>query len=69
LSKVTELWGFEMYHLAHLWAHDNPHRIVKSKFRRFYVNVLFGVIGDKLVGLYVFPQHLTGGIYAGFLQT
>jgi hypothetical protein len=27
-----------------------------------------GVIGDQLVGLYIFPQHLTGDIYANFLE-
>jgi len=26
-----------------------------------------GVTGDQLIGLYIFP-HLTGGIYANFLQ-
>jgi hypothetical protein len=26
------------------------------------------VIGDQLIGLYFFPQHLTGDIYANFLQ-
>jgi len=27
-----------------------------------------GVIGDQLVGKYIFLQHLTGDIYASFLQ-
>jgi hypothetical protein len=27
-----------------------------------------GVIGDQLIGPYVFPQRLTGDIYANFLQ-
>jgi len=27
-----------------------------------------GVIGDQLIGLYIFPQRLTGDIYASFLQ-
>jgi len=27
-----------------------------------------GVIGDQLIGLYIFPQRLTGDIYANILQ-
>jgi hypothetical protein len=27
-----------------------------------------GVIGDQLIGLYIFPQCLTGAIYANFLR-
>ena len=27
-----------------------------------------GVIGDKLIGLYIIPQHLTGDIYANILK-
>jgi len=27
-----------------------------------------GVIGGQLTGLYIFPQRLTGDIYASFLQ-
>jgi hypothetical protein len=27
-----------------------------------------GVIGDQLIGPYIFPQRLTGDIYANFLQ-
>jgi len=34
----------------------------------FSINVCCGVSGDKLIGLYIFPQRLTGDIYANFLQ-
>jgi hypothetical protein len=27
-----------------------------------------GVIGDQLIGPYIFPQHLMGDIYTTFLQ-
>jgi hypothetical protein len=30
--------------------------------------VLCGVIGDQLIGPYIFPQRLTGDIYANVLQ-
>jgi len=30
--------------------------------------VWYGVIGDQLIDPYIFPQRLTGDIYANFLQ-
>ena len=35
---------------------------------RFSVNMWCGVIGDQIIGPYIFLQHLTGDIYANFLQ-
>ena len=53
----------------HLWDRDNPHGIVESNYQhRFSVNVWCGVIGDQLMGPYVFPQRLTDDIYANILQ-
>ena len=53
---------------SHLWDHDNPHGTVESNYQhRFSVNVWCGVIGNQLSGPYIFPQHLTGDIYADFL--
>jgi len=54
---------------SRLWHRDNPHGTVESYYRhRFSVNVWCGVIGDQLIGPYIFPQCLTGDIYASFLQ-
>jgi len=54
---------------SHLWDCDNPHRTVESNYQHhFSVNVWCGVIGDQLIGPYIFPQRLTGDIYANFLQ-
>ena len=54
---------------SHLWDRDNPHGTVESNYQhRFYVNVWCGVIGDQLIGLHIFPQRLTGDIYANVLQ-
>ena len=48
---------------------DNPHGTVESNYqRRFSVNVWCGVFGDQFIGLYIFPQRLSGEIYANFLQ-
>jgi hypothetical protein len=54
---------------SHLWDCDNPRGTVKSNYQhRFPVNVWCGVIGDQLFGPYIFPQRLTGDIYANILQ-
>ena len=54
---------------SHLWDRDNPHGTVASNDQHlFAVNVWCGVIGDQLIGPYIFPQRLTGDIYATFLQ-
>jgi hypothetical protein len=53
----------------HLWDHDNPHGTFESNYQhRFSVNVWCGVIGDQLIGPYIFLHHQTGDIYANFLQ-
>ena len=54
---------------SHLWDRDKPHGTVESKYQhRFSVNVWCGVTGDQLLRPYIFPQRLTGDIYANFLQ-
>jgi len=54
---------------SHLWDRDNPHGTVTSNYQHlFAVKVWCGVIGDQLIGPYIFPQHLTGNIYTNFLQ-
>ena len=54
---------------SHLWGRDNPHGTVENNYQhRFSVNVLCGLICDQLIGPYVFPQRLTGALYAKFLR-
>jgi len=54
---------------SHLWDRENPHGTVESNYKPFFsVNVWCGVIGDQLIGPYIFPQRLTSGIYTNFLQ-
>ena len=48
---------------SHLWNLDNRHGTVESNYQHhFSVNVWCGVIGDQLIGPYIFPQRLTGDI-------
>jgi len=62
------LWS-QQYNKSHFWGYDNPHGTVESNYQhRFSVNVWCGVTGDQLIGPYVFPQRLTGDIYANVLQ-
>ena len=54
---------------SHLLDHDNPHGTVESNHQHcFSITVWCSVIGDQLTGLYIFPQCLTGDIYANVLQ-
>ena len=51
------------------WSHDNPHETSVTKFqRRFSVNVWCGLLGNKLIGPFVFDNNLTGNTYEVFLR-
>ena len=54
---------------VHTWSHDNPHETSVTSFqRRFSVNVWCGVLGNKLIGPFVFDNNLTGNTYEAFLR-
>ena len=54
---------------SHLWDRDNPRGTVESNYQRsLSINVWCGVIGDQLIGLYIFLKRVTGDIYPNFLQ-
>ena len=54
---------------SHLWDRDNPCGTVESNYQHlFAINMWCGVIGDQIIGPYIFLQHLTGDIYTKFLQ-
>ena len=54
---------------SHLWDRDYPNGTVESNFQHlFAVNVWCVVIGDQLIGPYIFLQHLTGDIYSNFCK-
>ena len=53
----------------HTWSHDNPHETSVIKFqRRFSVKVWCGLLGNKLIGPFVFDNNLTGNTYEVFLR-
>jgi len=54
---------------VHMWSHDNPHETSVTNFqRRFSVNVWCGVLGNKIIGPFVFDSNLTGNTYEAFLR-
>jgi len=53
----------------HMWSHDNPHETSVTKFqRRFSVIVWCGLLGNKLIGSFVFDNNLKGNTYEVFLR-
>ena len=51
------------------WSHRNPNvTCVTHLQRRFSVNVWCGVLGNKLIGPFVFDNNLTGNTYEAFLR-
>jgi len=54
---------------VHKWSHEIPHETRVTNFRRrFSVNVWCGVLGNKLIGPFVFDNNLTGNTYDAFLR-
>ena len=54
---------------VHTWSHHNPHATSVTHFqRRFSVNVWCGVLGNRLIGPFVFDNNLTGNTYEAFLR-
>jgi len=54
---------------VHTWSHRNPHATCVTHFqKRFSVNVWCGVLGNRLIGPFVFDNNLTGNTYEAFLR-
>jgi hypothetical protein len=52
---------------VHTWSHNNPHETSVTNFqKRFSVNVWCGVLGNRLIGAFVFHNNLTGNTYEAF---
>jgi len=48
----------------HTWSEEYPHETRVIHFqRRFSVNVKCGVLGNRLIGPFVFDNNLTGNTY------
>jgi len=54
---------------VHTWSHDNQHETSVTNFqRRFSEKVWCGVLGNSLIGPFVFDNNLTGNTYEAFLR-
>lgn len=72
------LWTDESYfsrdgvfnmHNNHQWALQNPHTVrVHAHQQRFGLNVWAGILGNFLIGPFVFPERLSADIFRDFLQ-
>jgi len=53
---------------VHTWAHRNPHATCVTHFQmRFSLNVCCGMLGNMLIGQFVFENNLTGNTNKAFL--
>jgi hypothetical protein len=54
---------------VHTWSHSNPHATCVAHFQKgCSVNVWCGVLGNRLIGPFVFDNNLTGNTYEAFLR-
>ena len=69
-DEVSFTWsGINNSQNLHTCSHDNPRETSVTNFqRRFSVNVWCGVLGNKLIGPFVFDNNLTGNTYEVFLR-
>lgn len=56
-------------HNAHYWSANNPHWMLQIEHQnRWSVNVWCGILGDNIIGPFVFNGHLNGQMYLNFLR-
>ena len=53
----------------HYWENENPRWMKTVPFQNpWSVNCWYSIVGDHFIGPYFFEGHLTGHVYANFLQ-
>jgi hypothetical protein len=56
-------------HNTHIWSEENPQQIRERGFQqRISINMWAGIMGNRLIGPHVLPQHLNGEEHLIFLQ-
>ena len=56
-------------HNMHYWANENPRWMRTVPFQHpWSVNCWCGIVGDHVIGPYLFEVRLTGQVYANFMQ-
>ena len=57
------------YFNSHIWDDENPHAVfIRVHQARFNVNIWGGILGDYMLGPFIFPDRLNGAPYLDFLQ-
>lgn len=57
-------------HNEHIWATENPHGLQQRRPQvRFALNVWVGLLGDTVIGPYIYEETLTADSYLNFLRT
>ena len=56
-------------HNEHHYAEENPHCRKETHVQgQFHVNVWMGILDDRVIGPYFFPENVTGQVYSTFLE-
>lgn len=56
-------------HNMHYWSEENPHWMREVDHQnRWSVNVWCGILGNRIIGPFIFNNHLNGESYLDFLQ-
>lgn len=63
-------WGMFNRHNEHIWSIENPrvHQERRPQVR-FGLNVWIGLLGDTIIGPYIYEENLTADVYFNFLNT
>lgn len=68
-SKFTNAGMFNR-HNEHYWSIENPHRFQERRPQiRFGLNVWVGLLGDTIIGPYIYEDNLNADRYLNFLRT
>ncbi|KAJ4437295.1 hypothetical protein ANN_17433 [Periplaneta americana] len=69
-DEAQFMWdGINNKHNLHVWGHDNSCVMLESNFQcRFSLSMWCGILDDHLLGLFIFPGHLTDEMYLHSLQ-
>ena len=61
--------GVQNFHNTHVWADVNPCAVLETRHQQqFSINVWAGIIGDSVIGPFIFHGTLTGASYSEFLM-
>lgn len=67
-ATFTNAGGVNLHNM-HYWSAENPHWMRETDFQnRWSVNVWCGIVGNKIIGPFIFDGRLNGATYLEFLR-